>query len=305
MSGVLLEIGWRNGMLEAAHDPCAASRGREVRGLLMSMGWPVVSLHSPAARQAGPELSDELPGAAFMPGFEPAHGALLSGGDRDPLDDARITEMLHGEGAPQGPPRGGPGGLILTGLLTSSGVRQTAEAALRRGHAVTIISDACADRSEQRHERALAELRAAGASACTAHELSALLRTGQQARRIGITEMAELTGLSRDTLRWYEREGLIPRVGRSSSGYREYDERAVRAVQMLIRLRRTGMPIAQMREYIALIERGEATRAQRLGMLREHRAAVLRQMEQLRDDLSVLDHKISDYQQSASDLAST
>lgn len=114
----------------------------------------------------------------------------------------------------------------------------------------------------------------------------------------GIAEVAELTGLSRDTLRWYEREGLIPHVARDLNGHRRYDDRAIRMVQLLVRLRRTGMPVAQMRRYIELVELGEGSHQERLDLLRRHRDAVRLQLAQLNDDLGVLDHKIDNYQRS-------
>ncbi|MDO5067343.1 MAG: MerR family transcriptional regulator [Propionibacteriaceae bacterium] len=113
----------------------------------------------------------------------------------------------------------------------------------------------------------------------------------------GIAEMAALTGLSRDTLRWYEREGLIPHVDRDHNGHRSYDDRAVRMVQLLVRLRRTGMPVAQMRRYVELVIAGESTHPERLKLLQQHRESVRDQLEQLNSDLDVLDHKIGSYQQ--------
>lgn len=63
-------------------------------------------------------------------------------------------------------------------------------------------------------------------------------------KRIG--EVSRLTGLSPDTLRWYEREGLIPPVPRTSDGRRAYDDLLVRTITLIVRLRCTGMPVADM-----------------------------------------------------------
>ena len=108
--------------------------------------------------------------------------------------------------------------------------------------------------------------------------------------------MADITGLSRDTLRWYEREGLIPVIDRTRNGYRRYDGQAIRMIQMLVRLRRTGMPVEQMREYITLVAEGESSHRRRLALLRRHRDAVQQQLNQLADDLGALDHKITNYE---------
>ena len=102
--------------------------------------------------------------------------------------------------------------------------------------------------------------------------------------------------LFRSTLRWYEREGLIPVIDRTRNGYRRYDGQAIRMIQMLVRLRRTGMPVEQMREYITLVAEGESSHRRRLALLRRHRDAVQQQLNQLADDLGALDHKIANYE---------
>ena len=67
-------------------------------------------------------------------------------------------------------------------------------------------------------------------------------------------------------------------------------------IQMLVRLRRTGMPVEQMREYITLVAEGESSHRRRLALLRRHRDAVQQQLNQLADDLGALDHKITNYE---------
>ena len=59
-----------------------------------------------------------------------------------------------------------------------------------------------------------------------------------------ISSVAKQTGLSPDTLRWYEREGVLPPIQRTSSGQRVYDEKTIKLVTLVVRLRRTGMPVA-------------------------------------------------------------
>lgn len=113
---------------------------------------------------------------------------------------------------------------------------------------------------------------------------------------LGIAAVAERTGLSQDALRWYEREGLIPPVPRTPSGRRTYDDAAVRMVQLVVRLRRTGMPIAQVKEFCVMVGEGAATHGRRMSLLLEHRVRLLEQQAQLRDDLAAVDHKISHYE---------
>lgn len=112
---------------------------------------------------------------------------------------------------------------------------------------------------------------------------------------LGIRDVADATGLSLDTLRWYEREGLIPAVPRGVDGRRRYDEPTRRMITLLVRLRRTGMPVAQMRTFVTLLGEGAASHGRRLALLDEHRSRVLDQMTQLQDDLAALEDKIDHY----------
>ena len=110
-----------------------------------------------------------------------------------------------------------------------------------------------------------------------------------------ITEVAERTGLSKDTLRWYESEGLIPRVRRDASGYRSYDEAAVRIIELVIRLRRTGMPVRDAKAFVALTQQGAATHGRRLALLREHHRRVLAHLAEVTGDLHAIESKIDHY----------
>jgi MerR family transcriptional regulator, aldehyde-responsive regulator len=108
-------------------------------------------------------------------------------------------------------------------------------------------------------------------------------------------EMAERTGVSIDTLRYYEREGLLTGVARAASGHRCYEENDVLWVQVLRCLRDTGMSIAQLRHYCALGGQGDHTEPERLSMLQAHRSLVEDQIADLRDALALIDHKIGFY----------
>lgn len=110
-----------------------------------------------------------------------------------------------------------------------------------------------------------------------------------------IAQVSERTGLTKDTLRWYESEGLIPRVDRDPSGYRAYDEGAVRMIELVARLRRTGMPVREMRDFVAMVAEGAATHGRRMTLLAEHRRRVLAQVAQLQEDLDSIDDKVDHY----------
>jgi DNA-binding transcriptional MerR regulator len=110
-----------------------------------------------------------------------------------------------------------------------------------------------------------------------------------------VSEAAEQVGLTTYTLRWYEQEGLVEPVGRDSAGRRRYTQQDLDWLILLTRLRRTGMPVRDMRRYAELVRRGDATRAERLALLTAHRDRVLARMAELEQDLKVLDFKIDLY----------
>lgn len=111
-----------------------------------------------------------------------------------------------------------------------------------------------------------------------------------------ISDVADRTGLSVHTLRYYERAGLMPRpIGRSSSTHRRYSEGDVSWVVFLTRLRSTGMPIATLREYTVLAQRGDDTAEARLELLLRHRISFLARLEEMQQSLEVIDRKIELY----------
>lgn len=114
-------------------------------------------------------------------------------------------------------------------------------------------------------------------------------------RNLRIGELAARTGRSVHTIRWYERQGLIPGVVRDNGGRRVYHERHVGWLELLERLRFTGMSIAQMREYTALVKQGRGTLKQQQALLFAHRARVRETIAGWTDALKLLDHKIGFY----------
>jgi DNA-binding transcriptional MerR regulator len=112
-----------------------------------------------------------------------------------------------------------------------------------------------------------------------------------------ITEVARRIGLSAYTLRYYERIGLIAPVARASGGQRRYAASDMDWLGFLLRLRATGMPIERMQEFARLRSEGNATAAQRRGMLEKHLAQVLAQVQALQQSAQVLQAKIGHYRQ--------
>jgi len=114
---------------------------------------------------------------------------------------------------------------------------------------------------------------------------------------LSIAQAAERCGLSPDTLRYYERDGLMLRaVGRSASGHRRYTEQDLRWIEMVTRLRATGMPIRDVRRYADLVRRGDGNEHDRLELLRAHRMQVLAQLAEVQEHLGAIDAKIGIYE---------
>ena len=112
-----------------------------------------------------------------------------------------------------------------------------------------------------------------------------------------IAQAAANTGLSIDTLRYYERIGLVEPPARDTGGRRTYSDADLAWLHFLTRLRTTGMPIRMMREYAQLRQRGNLTAARRRQILIEHRAEVRDRVTELQSCLDMLDHKIDNYEQ--------
>jgi DNA-binding transcriptional MerR regulator len=110
-----------------------------------------------------------------------------------------------------------------------------------------------------------------------------------------IAEVAEKTGLTAHTLRYYERAGLLPPPSRGWNGHRRYSENDLNVLHVVTRLRATGMSIADIRRYATMAREGPATVPARRRMLEEHRMEVVAKIAELQEDLALIDYKISVY----------
>ena len=112
-------------------------------------------------------------------------------------------------------------------------------------------------------------------------------------------KIAEVSGqyeISTDTLRYYERVGLIPPVNRNESGIRDYNELDLRRVDFIKCMRSAGLPIEVLIEYVALVQRGDKTIEARKQILKEQRELVAARMKEMQKTLDILDHKIEVYE---------
>jgi DNA-binding transcriptional MerR regulator len=110
-----------------------------------------------------------------------------------------------------------------------------------------------------------------------------------------IRTMAERSGMTAHTLRYYERVGLIQPVGRARNGHRRYSEADAAWLNFLHCMRQTNMPIREMQRYAALRAMGDSTIEQRRQLLEEHQATIASQIHALEQALALLTHKIANY----------
>lgn len=118
----------------------------------------------------------------------------------------------------------------------------------------------------------------------------------EDSMELTIAQAAGRCGLTAHTLRYYDREGLLPFVHRTPSGARSFKETDFQWLRMIICLKRTGMQVKQIRQYIDWCLEGEATKEKRLQMFCDHKKAVQAQMAELQACMEVIDHKIGYYE---------
>jgi DNA-binding transcriptional MerR regulator len=111
-----------------------------------------------------------------------------------------------------------------------------------------------------------------------------------------IAEVSERYSISADTLRYYERIGLIRPVNRSANGIRDYNEIDLRRVEFIKCMRSAGLSIEVLIEYVGLVQQGDGTIETRKEILKEQRELLLIKMKELQKTLDVLDHKIEVYE---------
>ena len=116
-------------------------------------------------------------------------------------------------------------------------------------------------------------------------------------------QVTEKTGFTIDTLRYYERIGLLHEVGRTPGGRRCYTDQDLEVLRLLRCLRDTGMPVAEMLRFVELLRSGEGTREERVEVLREHEARVAAQIARLTEHQEHIRFKIQLYS-GASEMAS-
>jgi DNA-binding transcriptional MerR regulator len=111
-----------------------------------------------------------------------------------------------------------------------------------------------------------------------------------------IAQVSEQYGISSDTLRYYERAGLIPPVNRNENGIRDYGELDLRRVEFVKCMRSAGLPVEVLIEYVALGQQGDKTNEARKDILIEQRDLLTARMKEMQKTLDLLNHKIEVYE---------
>ncbi|KMT22514.1 MerR family transcriptional regulator [Clostridium cylindrosporum] len=112
-----------------------------------------------------------------------------------------------------------------------------------------------------------------------------------------ITEVSKKFDLSQDTLRYYERIGLIPSIKRNKGGIRNYTEEDCRWIEFIKCMRNAGLPIEVLIEYVTLFQQGDGTIEERKMLLIEQRKLLVEKMESMKKTIERLDYKIERYEQ--------
>lgn len=106
-----------------------------------------------------------------------------------------------------------------------------------------------------------------------------------------VGEMAKLLGVTASTLRYYDKEGLLPFVERSSGGIRMFQESDIEWLQVIGCMKKAGMSIKDIRRYIEMALQGDDTIALRLAMFQRQRQVLQQQLEDLRHTMEMVDYK--------------
>ena len=110
-----------------------------------------------------------------------------------------------------------------------------------------------------------------------------------------VKEVAELLGVSCHTVRYYDDRGLIPGTKRNSANQRLFDDMEVEWLFVSLTLKNTGLSLKDVRHYIELYQRGDSTLPERYEIMRKQKEKTIREMEELKLRLAVLDRKIDHY----------
>ena len=117
------------------------------------------------------------------------------------------------------------------------------------------------------------------------------MSSGKEIIMYSIKEISEILGLPASTIRYYDKQGLLPFIERSEGGYRRFSEEDLGLLKIIECLKKTGMPIKEILQFIRWLQQGDASLRERYEMFLERRKAVEKQIEQLQETMKVIEYK--------------
>lgn len=114
-----------------------------------------------------------------------------------------------------------------------------------------------------------------------------------------IGETAELLGVPASTMRYYDKEGLLPELSRGAGGRRVFEDKDLEALKIIDCLKQSGLHISEIRQFMQWYQQGDVTLKQRQELLQNCRTSVIEQMEQLQHTLEIVEYKCWYYEAAA------
>lgn len=110
-----------------------------------------------------------------------------------------------------------------------------------------------------------------------------------------IKEVSEMMNLPTSTIRYYDKQGLIPHLERKESGYRVFQDKDIQMLRIIECFKSTGMSIVDMQKFVEMVKKGDESLQERYELFLERKKAVQNEMKQLQKQMDIIDHKIEYY----------
>lgn len=107
-----------------------------------------------------------------------------------------------------------------------------------------------------------------------------------------IKEVSEMMNLPTSTIRYYDKQGLIPHLERKESGYRVFQDKDIQMLKIIECFKSTGMSIGEMQKFVEMVKLGDESLQARYELFLERKKAVEKEMEQLQKQMDIIEHKI-------------
>lgn len=111
-----------------------------------------------------------------------------------------------------------------------------------------------------------------------------------------ISEVSQKMNITMDTLRYYEKIGIIPEIERTAGGIRNYSQDDLNWINLAKCMRQSGLSIESLAQYVRLYQQGEKTEARRLDILNKEKETLTQNIQQMESTLSLLNKKINNYE---------